>query len=83
MNLQNTVGGWLSYGFSAKRAVHDLVALHLSYQNARGHGNKARRRAESLRKGIIRLERLNADGSPQKPGDGPCRHWLLHGTGLN
>lgn len=72
MNLQNTVGGWLRYGFSAKRAVHDLVAIHLAYQNARGKGNRARRRIAAIAK------RQN----PVRDAQGHARVWVLPGTGL-
>ncbi len=49
MNLQDTVGGWQSFGFSAREAVRELVAIHLRYAVAKGKGNKARKRAEILK----------------------------------
>ncbi len=49
MNLQDTVGGWREFGFSAREAVHSLVEIHLRYGNAKGKGSKARKRAEILK----------------------------------
>ncbi len=48
MKLSELLSGWIAYGFDAKSAVRELVQIHLAFQNAKGHGNKARRRARTI-----------------------------------
>jgi hypothetical protein len=42
--LADLCADWAAYGFSPRAAVRELVAIHLRYGNARGKGNRARRR---------------------------------------
>ncbi len=49
MSLANTVSGWREFGFSAREAVRELVAIHMRYGNAKGKGSRARKRAALLK----------------------------------
>lgn len=46
--LADLCADWFAYGLSPKRAVHDLIALHLRHGEAKGSGNRAKRRINTI-----------------------------------